>query len=362
MNILVYGGSFNPVHLAHIKNIELACQNISFDKIIVIPNRYSHFKSNDELASVTDRLEMLELALEQLDYLKISIEISKLEIATKEKMYTNDVIDLLKEDVGDAKIYFLIGSDQAIQLDKWYKIDELKQKVQFIVTKRNDDEFDTEEFIIIQNEIMPYSSTKIRYYYDKSGIDKVDEYIRYHGLYLTLVIRNYMGEYRAIHSRNVAELASSKAELYNIDKNKAYVAGMIHDIGKEVPLDKQYKLIENDKELFEVNDATVHAFSAYYIAKEKLKITDEEILYAIKWHTTAYFKMSKLAKLIYVCDMLSSERDFPGVKRLRELLDIDLDECYKQCFIASYKHLEDKGITISTELKELKDKIERNDF
>ena len=46
MKILLYGGAFNPVHLAHINNIELACQHFSFDKIIIIPNRYAHFKED----------------------------------------------------------------------------------------------------------------------------------------------------------------------------------------------------------------------------------------------------------------------------------------------------------------------------
>ena len=362
MKILIYGGAFNPVHSAHIKNIELACNKIAFDKIIIIPNKFCHFKNNDELASIEDRLEMLDLALSQLKDLNIDIEISKIEIDSEDRLYTNDVIDILKEEVKNAELYFLIGSDQAVQLDKWYKITELKQKVQFIVTKRDNTVFDETDLIVIENEPMPYSSTKIRHHYADSGIESINKYIRYYGLYLKLVIRNYMGLHRATHSHNVALLAKEKATLYNIDENKAYVAGMIHDIGKEVPLEEQYKLIECDKELFEVNDATVHAFSAYHIAKDELKIDDEEILCAIKWHTTAYFEMPKLAKLIYVCDMLSSERDFTGIAELRALLDVDLDECYKQCFLASYRHLECKHISISRNLKKLKEKIERNDF
>ncbi|MDF9866684.1 nicotinate-nucleotide adenylyltransferase [Bacilli bacterium PM5-3] len=359
MKILIYGGTFNPVHLAHIENINLACHTFSFDKILIIPNKNGHFKENDELASIEDRLKMVDLALKKLNK-NIDVEISRIEIDSENNLYSNDVVDCLINKYKNAEFYFLIGSDQARNIDKWYKIAELKKKVKFIVTKR-DENYCDDEFLTINNDIMPYSSTAIRERYATSGIEDVDKYIREHGLYLEIVLKRYLNDKRLQHSINVASLAKEKASKYQIDSSKAYVAGMLHDIGKEINITKQYELIESDDNLFEISDATIHALSGYYIAKNDLGINDEEVLNAIKWHTTAYYEMSDLDKLIYVCDMLSQERDFIGVEKLRDLLDKDLNECFKACFIASYNHLLKKGINISDELNKLKEMIERNE-
>ena len=357
MKILIYGGTFNPIHLAHLKNIEwVGC---CFDKVLVIPNKKGHFKVGDELASISDRLKMIELGLKQLPS-NLNVEISGIEIISENSLYSYDVVRLLQKQYPQAQFSFLIGSDQAKDLNNWYKITELKEMVEFIVTKRDAD-YTSNEFKVFDNELLDYSSTAIRQEYVSSGIVAVDEYIRKEGLYLKSLVSNHLSEERLQHSNNVADLAVKMACKYQLDVKKAYIAGMLHDLCKEMPLEKQYELIKGDPTLFEVSDATVHAFSAYHYIKDELMITDEEILTAIKWHTTAYYQMSDLAKLIYTCDMLSLERDFKGIEELRLLLNKDLNECFKACFSASYEHLIIKGLKISEELIILKEMIERNE-
>lgn len=360
MKILVYGGAFNPVHYAHISHLKLAAKKFGFDKIIVVPNKIAHFKDASELANVSDRLNMLELALEQLNDLDIELEISMIEIESQIRLYAIDVVKIIQAENTDASLYFLIGSDQAMQLDKWYDIDNLLQKVTFIVVKRDLD-FVAEDLLVLENLILPYSSTATRTTYQTTGIVKVDKYIRENGLYLNSLINNYLSVNRVQHSKNVAKLAVEMAILHNIDERKAYIAAMLHDIAKELPLKEQYNLVKENDVTFELHDQTVHAYAAYNFVKEKFKIDDVEILNAIKWHTTAYFEMTQLDKLIYVSDMLSCERDFSDIQELREILKYNLNECFKLCYLKSFSYLELKKVKISNDLLKLKSKIERNE-
>lgn len=357
-NILIYGGSFNPVHIAHLNNIELALKTISFDKVLIVPNYVKHFNEYC-LDNYEDRHEMLKLAFKEYP-IGIPYEIIDYEIKSQNKIYTFDLIKKLKEEYIDTNFYFLIGSDQALKLDQWYQIEKLKEIVQFIVTKRDYEIFNDDEFIVINNNPLDYSSTLIRNDYQTTGITSVDKYIRSKGLYLEDYVSKRLSKKRYQHSSNVADYAKSLAPKYNIDENKAYIAGMLHDIGKELPLKEQYELASYQVEDFEKNDNVVHAYAAATIACD-IGYCDQDIINAIKWHTSGYFEMSPLAKLIYCTDMLSYERDYPEVKQLRKILDKDLNEGFKQCFLANYVFLISKNIEVSKEYQKLKEKIERNE-
>ena len=358
MKILFYGGAFNPIHRAHLKIMECACEQLNLAKLIIIPNKEVHFKNNDNVAAFNQRVAMIELALKHTT-INCAIEISAYEQKQTGKTYTFDLISMFRRAYPTAKFYFLIGSDHVARLKDWYRIEQLKKEVNFVVAKRKPD-FTSSEYMVLDNAVMALSSTVIRDSYQSTGLEAVDAYIRYYGLYLNDVLKHYLNTSRIVHSNNVAALAKQYAPRYQIDENKAYVAGMVHDIAKDLPLKKQYDLVKNDL-VFECNDATVHAYSGVHIVRDVLGIKDEDILEAIKWHTTAYFKMSPLAKLIYCCDMLSAERSYPEVEMLRLLLPQDLNECFKQCFKASYHFLVAKKTTTSPELKQLLHKIERNE-
>ncbi|MEG0364817.1 MAG: nicotinate (nicotinamide) nucleotide adenylyltransferase [Erysipelotrichales bacterium] len=357
MKILLYGGSFNPVHKAHVENVRLALDAIAFDKVIIIPNKVGHFKENIEMANDKDRITMLEIAFKDIEE---DIEISNIEIEANEKMYTTHLVDEIKKEYKDSQLYFLIGSDQAMLLDKWYDIENLKQKVNFIVTKREDDYIE-EDLFIIDNIALPDSSTSIRKDYQSTGIDSVDKYIRNHGLYLQEYVYTHLSKARAQHTIRVAKLAKKLALHYSIDETKAYIAAMLHDIAKELPLEEQFKLVGDCSDLFEASNPTIHQYSACNYIKEVMSINDDEVESAICKHTTGNFEMSKLDKIIYCADMLEENRTFKDIDKLRSLLYIDIDECFKQCFIKSYDFLVSKGIYIDSKLKKLKEKVERNE-
>lgn len=356
MKILIYGATFNPVHLAHISSIEYAYKKGDFDKLLIVPNYTGHFKENNGIASVDDRLNMLKLALKKL---KIDYELSLIEINQQKKIYTYDLINQLKLIYQDSSFTFLVGSDQAEDFNKWHRFDELNKMIDFMIVKRSKD-YKNDNHIVLDNEILDYSSTKIREEYASSGIESVDQYIREHGLYLEQLVSHKIKEKRFNHIKNVARKSQEIAKYYKLDQTKAYIMGMLHDICKEMPLERQYQLVDN-RETFEVNDATIHSYAAYYYCLEHLKIKDEIILSAIKKHTCAGFEMGIYDKLLYVCDMLSDEREFEGIEDLRNLLYVDLNECFKQCFIHSFNYLLEKNVKISLDNFKLKEMIERNE-
>lgn len=143
-------------------------------------------------------------------------------------------------------------------------------------------------------------------------------------------LKGMLDEKRFLHSIGVAELAKEVAERFFVDCDKAYTAGILHDCAKNIPYEKairlcrEYGIVLNMVE--EKNPALIHAPLGAEVAKREFFIADEEILGAIKYHTVGCAGMSKLQKLIYVCDMAEASRNFDGVFHIRELLKINLDD------------------------------------
>ena len=143
-------------------------------------------------------------------------------------------------------------------------------------------------------------------------------------------IKKRLSQYRFIHSINVADEAKRLAEKYGADADKAYTAGLVHDIMKDTPKEKQLGLFEKyGVKLTEVELAspkTWHAMSGALFLKNELNVTDEEILSAVRYHTTARAGMTLLEKVLYVADYTSAERDYEDVDVMREKADRGLEE------------------------------------
>lgn len=144
------------------------------------------------------------------------------------------------------------------------------------------------------------------------------------------IIRERMGEKRYTHSLNVADSAVKLAKKYGADAEKAYVAGILHDICKETPENEQLKIMsdfgiiisnveKNAKKLW-------HAMSGAAYVENILGIKDRDILNAIRYHTTAREGMSILEKTIYIADFISADRTYDGVDELRAAAERGIGE------------------------------------
>ena len=143
-------------------------------------------------------------------------------------------------------------------------------------------------------------------------------------------IKKKLSEYRFYHSLNVADEAKRLALKYGADPEKAYTAGLVHDIMKDTPKNEQLKLFEK----YNINltpvelesPKTWHAMSGEAYLRNELNVTDEEILKAVRYHTTARAGMSLLEKVLYIADYTSAERNYDDVDVMREKADRSLEE------------------------------------
>ncbi|MBQ1838989.1 MAG: bis(5'-nucleosyl)-tetraphosphatase (symmetrical) YqeK [Ruminococcus sp.] len=139
-----------------------------------------------------------------------------------------------------------------------------------------------------------------------------------------------MGDYRFTHSCNVAEEAVILARLYGADAEKAYVAGILHDITKEISKEEQLQIIADGGIILDNVQKNApklwHAVSGSAYVRLRLGIEDEDILNAIRYHTTGRANMSLLEKIIYTADYTSKERSYPGADVMREKSRRSLEE------------------------------------
>lgn len=155
-------------------------------------------------------------------------------------------------------------------------------------------------------------------------------------------------ERRKNHSINVAKCAVKLSEIYNCDKEKAYLAGMTHDCAKYFKKeDVEYWLKKLNIKLDELennNLALSHSVIGSYIIQEIFDIHDEDVINAVKYHTTGKENMTLLEKIIYMADLIEEGRNFPLVDELRDLsYNKRLDEALLLSFNNTIKFVIDKN-------------------
>jgi len=132
MKIGILGGSFDPVHLGHERLAKSAIYELQLDKLIIIPANIQPFKQDFKPSSPETRLRMLELAFSDYE----NVEISSFEIDLKGVSYTYNTLNAFKELYPSDDIYFIMGGDSVIKLDKWFKAESLLKEFKFGVSLR----------------------------------------------------------------------------------------------------------------------------------------------------------------------------------------------------------------------------------
>ena len=145
----------------------------------------------------------------------------------------------------------------------------------------------------------------------------------------TEIIRTRISDKRFCHSMAVAESSRKLALENNADSDRAYLAGILHDIAKE--MDTIY-VLQTLHEFGIILDSVqketpklLHGIMGEQILKHELFIDDVEILNAVRYHTTARPNMSTLEKVLYLADFISDDRDYTGVEDIRSAAIAGLD-------------------------------------
>lgn len=197
MKIAVYGGAFNPVHLGHIEIVKFLSEKTDFDKIIIIPSKFSPHKSNKELVDDAHRMNMCELAFKNID----KCEVSDIEIKRDKISYTIDTLVELKTIYPFDDLHLVCGSDMFLSLLNWRKPDEILKRASVFAFIRDNESIEimNEQKQAIKNKgvkveiceikVPPYSSTQIREAikeekpFDKFVSKEIFEYILENNLY-----------------------------------------------------------------------------------------------------------------------------------------------------------------------------------
>ncbi len=369
MRIGIYGGTFNPPHRGH-KNLALQMKRAArLDRIMIIPTGTPPHKTGEQLASSEHRMKMCELMFSE-DFFFVS----DIEIKRQGKSYTYDTLCRLKEEFSGDELFLIMGSDMLLSFHRWYNYREILSLVTLCVATREDeitcgalsdyarDTLGLEDDIVLADiEPVECSSTEVRELIE-NGLDArkltsaaLFDYMRLHLLYdspymhYKRILREKLDDYRFLHSLGVAESAKGLARLYSADEDKAYLAGLLHDIMKNADKAEQLQIMEKGgiilSQAEKNNPKLWHAMAGECYLRCELGITDNEILGSVRYHTTGKAGMTLMEKIIYVADYISAERNYPDVKVMRLLAADSLEKASLYSLQYTFKKLsEDKGI------------------
>lgn len=159
-------------------------------------------------------------------------------------------------------------------------------------------------------------------------------------------MKEELTEDRYEHTIGVMYTAESLAMRYGVDMEKAAVAGLLHDCAKCIPNQQKLKLCKKHhievSELEKKNPSLLHAKLGAYLAKKCYGIDDEEILSAIRWHTTGKPEMSMLEIIIYMADYIEPNRDkAPNLKEIRKLCFVNIEKAFYEVLESTLAYLKE---------------------
>lgn len=164
------------------------------------------------------------------------------------------------------------------------------------------------------------------------------------------ILKSRLNEKRYYHSLCVADEAKRLAIKYGADEEKAFLAGLLHDITKNADKQEHFKIFSDYgvsvDEITNDSHKLWHAVSGAAYVKNVLGITDKEILSAIRYHTTARADMPLLDKILYLADFTSLDRDYDDVDVMRAKVDVSMNDAMKYALSYTINELVEKQARI----------------
>lgn len=168
--------------------------------------------------------------------------------------------------------------------------------------------------------------------------------------YFKKELSKWISKDRYKHSLNVSESAVELAQCWNADVEKCKIAGLLHDCGKLVKFDDILKMCERyDVTLSEMDlqsPKTIHALLGEVVANRIYGIEDEEILHAIKCHTTGEANMSLIDKIIFLADVIEPGRPYNEAAKVRKIAFENVDKAMQMAYDNSIECIVSKGDVI----------------
>ena len=357
----ILGGTFNPPHLGHLNIAIASYKKLCLDEVWFIPAGNPPHKNVSGDISIIDRFNMVKLMIEDYPYFKcMDFELKKMS-----KCYSYETLQELNSLYPDDDFFFLVGADSLKTFDGWVRPDIISSLCTVAVCDRDDsNRYSMEKlckalenkfsgkFIYVPMDEIPISSTDIR---NKNSLDDVKEYLHIsvyeylveHELYdstdmskwdsiekIKVDLKDRQKPSRFRHTLGVMYTAASLSMRYSYPLKKALYAGLLHDCAKYMQDEDLLKLCEENQ--IPITDSErskpylLHGKAGAFLCKSRYNVDNEEIMHAIKVHTTGCPNMSLLDKIIFVADYMEPNRDKQiNLTEIRNLAFNDLDLCVK---------------------------------
>ncbi len=133
----IYGGTFDPIHLGHLRVITQLIEKKLVDQLLVVPAGEPLLRENAPIATAQQRRTMCQLALADLPAAVANkVQVNPIEVLRIGPSYAIDTVEAVAQNFPDDTIVLVIGQDAAEKLDQWHRIDELRGMVEFLIIGR----------------------------------------------------------------------------------------------------------------------------------------------------------------------------------------------------------------------------------
>ena len=373
MRIGIYGGTYSPPHIGHLRAAEYAIEACSLDRLLLIPTGVSPHKQMSAGATSEDRLQMLRLSAAGID----KAEVSDIELKREGRSYTVDTLGTIRAENPGAELVLLMGTDMFLSFMTWREPEKIMELATLAVFCRGEKgeaakigaqktalEALGARIELVENPVTAISSTDLRRMLvfgcaDPFLMPGVGDYIREHGLYGTGKDRknlsmeeleaegvSLLNPNRVAHVLGCRDCAIELARLYGENEVDAARAGLLHDITKAIDGPLQLTLCAEYGIVLDTFSRsfpkTLHALTGSLVA-ERIFGENENVVSAICHHTTGRANMTLLEKIIYIADYVERNRDFPGVEEMRAMAYTDLDRAVLMGLESAVAHVKRQG-------------------
>lgn len=335
----LFGGSFDPIHKAHIDIAQVALKQLQLDEVQFIPTKNNPWKDESGAHSL-QRVEMIKIAIASQK--QMSVNMIEIDTDGQQKNYTYDTLMRLIANNPEVEYTYIMGMDQANLFNEWKNAEEISKMVQLVAFQRggyqiNEESIQKYHFILLDNEPVYVSSSEVRNGHIEMLNHDVLKYITSQGLYLETMVACRMKEKRWKHTCSVAHLATQIAKSNGLNERQAYIAGMFHDIAKEMD-DKDAMLImqQHFPQYVDKPKAIWHQWVSRYVSEHEYGIDDQIILKAIEHHTTGSIHISPIGKCVYVADKLDPLRGYDSSTQIKICMQ-DIHQGFRDSLIEFYE-------------------------
>lgn len=373
MRIGILGGTFNPIHRAHMQMARIALESMALDRVLLMVAADPPHKRVAGAVDGAHRFRMAELAAASFS----NIAACDMELKRAGRSYTFDTLTGLKQLYPGAELFWIVGSDMLLDLPNWHRADELLRLAGIIALPRQGEckndaaaaqalrqRFGARVALLDQT-VDRISSTEIRERVfhalpvQSLAEPAVERYFYEEGLYLPDAVnalraqmqralspkryRHVLGAVRqaaALTQRYLEEAApQERADLFE----RARLAALLHDCAKQMDEQRLAVLAGDDTPSAE---PVWHAFAGAVVAKMTYGVRDEAVLRAIRLHTTGEANMTLLERIVYLADLTEPERNYPGAEDYRAHLGPDSGAAMRFALAGTIRRLGAQGAPV----------------